>query len=279
MEISKTARVLRDRVEPIAAGVYFAPEAIDRYEELGLSYLPGYFCSRGACLGRAPGPVIASAFAVFEPHLVERAVSEGWSRTGPEEMLEARLAGAVDQLGRLLGEPGDDVARATELLRELTDGLEVAGRPLFAGLTSLPWPDSEWGRLWRAADLVREHRGDGHTATWTAQVTPCQITLLTELWWEIPPGSYVKTRGYGDDAIDAARRDLEARGLIEGDRFTVEGEELRAAIERDTDEAERAIVERLGGRADELLALLEPWARAIVDAGEYPVDPSSLTRR
>ena len=35
------ARRMRDLVEPIAAAVYFAPEAQSRYEALGLNYFEG----------------------------------------------------------------------------------------------------------------------------------------------------------------------------------------------------------------------------------------------
>ena len=45
---ARTARRLRELVEPIAAAVYFAPEAQRRYEGLGLNYFEGYFCSRSA---------------------------------------------------------------------------------------------------------------------------------------------------------------------------------------------------------------------------------------
>jgi hypothetical protein len=279
MDLSRTARTLRDLVEPLAAAVYFSPEAQSRYGELGLSYLPGYFCSRGGCLGKVPGQVIASAFAVFEPDMVVRSVEEGWSRTDPEAVLAARLAGATEQLGRILGDPDDDIRRATEVLRSLTDGLPVAGRAIFAGLTSLPWPgDDGWGDFWRAADLVREHRGDAHVAAWIAHVDPVEITLMTELWWGIGLGTYVRTRGFDDDAIAGGIASLEARGLVADGEFTPEGEELRAFIEHETDVAESEVVRRLGGGAADLFAMLEHWKDAVVADGAYPVDPATLTR-
>lgn len=282
-ELSTTARRLRDLVEPLAAGVYFAPEALERYEALGLSYLPGYFCSRSASMGKVTPPVVTAAFGVFEPHLVERSVEEGWSKTEPEPILEARLAGAVEQLQRLVGDPDDDTRWATEILRGLTDGLPTAGRPLFAGLTSLPWPDDRgWGDLWRAADLVREHRGDAHTAVWIRHVKPVEITLLTERWWGIPLGSYVTTRGYREDAIEEGKAALAGRGLLDGDELTADGAALREQIEIETDEAVQDVVARLDsltrGQADELFAVLEPWSKAVVAGGGYPVDPTSLTR-
>ena len=275
-DLHATARRLRDHLEPIAAGVYFAPEAIDGYKELGLNYFEGYFCSRSACLGKAPWSVVCAAFAAFKPEAVKDAVTGGWSKTDPEPMLAARLAGAEAQLQRLLGDPTDDGAHATKLLYELTDGVDPSGRMLYSGLSVLPRPDSAWGNLWHAADLVREHRGDGHIAAWVEHVDSTEITVLTELAWGIPPRSYVYTRGWNEEEVDAAVARLEERGLLKDGALTPAGKDLRKEIERQTDRAEREIVERLGDRADELFGLVEPWSKAIVANGGYPIDFSQL---
>ena len=276
MDLHGTARRLRNLVEPIAAGVYFAPEAHAGYSELGLDYFEGYFCSRGACLGKAPWSVIAAAFAAFKPALVQRFATAGWAKTEPEPLLEARLRGATAQLERLLGAPTGETERATELLRELTDALDPSGRSIYAGLSVLPDPETPWGRLWRAADLVREHRGDGHIAAWIGRADSTEITLLTELAWGIPPRSYVFTLGWSEDDVTAAEARLTARGLVRDAALTDAGRELREGIERDTDHAEREVVERLGDRFDELFAWLEPWSAAIIAGGGYPVDPTRL---
>ncbi len=277
MDLHGTARRLRNLVEPIAAGVYFAPEAQQRYEEQGLNYFEGYFCSRGACLGKAPWSVICAAFGAFKPAVVEQAVTGGWSKTDPEPMLDARLAGATEQLTRLLGEPGPEVKEATEILVSLTDGVDPSGRMLYSGLSVLPVPDTPMGRLWRAADLVREHRGDGHIAAWVSCTDSCEITVLTELTWGLQPGAYVFTRGWNEEEVDAARERLRARGLLDGDnQLTEAGEKFRAEIEHDTDLAEREVIGRLGDRADELFSLMQPMAKTIVDGGGYPVDFSKL---
>jgi Helix-turn-helix family len=278
VDLHADARTLRSLTEPIAAGVYFAPEAIDGYAALGLDYFEGYFCSRSACLGEAPWSVVCAAFAAFKPAAVEAAVTSGWQKTDAPAMLDARLNGATAQLERLIGDIAapDDVARATALLSELTDGIDPSGRMLYSGLSVLPRPETPLGALWRAADLVREHRGDGHIAAWIPHLDSTEITVLTELAWEIPPRSYVFTRGWNAEEVDAAYERLEARGLVDGESFTPAGRELRERIERDTDLANREVVERLDDRADELFALLRPWARAIVEGGGYPADPKNL---
>ncbi len=67
-----------------------------------------------------------------------------------------RGPGAV-RVGGEAARPGRPAARAL-------DAVDGMGRPLFSALRGLPVPDSPHGRLWRAAELVREHRGDGHLA-------------------------------------------------------------------------------------------------------------------
>jgi hypothetical protein len=278
MDFHATARKLRNVTEPIAAGVYFAPEAIGGYKELGLDYFEGYFCSRSACLGAAPWSVVCAAFGAFKPATVESAVVTGRTKATPEQLLHKRLAGATAQLERLIGDeaaPGD-IARATEILYSMTDGIDPSGRMLFSGLSVLPRPETPFGALWHAADLVREHRGDGHIAAWIPHVDSTEITVMTELAWGIPPRSYVFTRGWTEEEVDAAYDRLRERGLIAGDALTDAGTELREQIERTTDLGNREVVERLGDRADELFALLGPWARTIVAGGGYPVDPTNL---
>lgn len=278
-QVRTVSRRLRDLVEPIAANVYFAPEAQEAYKELGLNYGAGYFCSRGACMGQVPAEVIAAAFGVFDPDLVARSVNDGWSKTDAPTILAARERGATASLDRILGGVPEGAARATALLRRAGDAATGEGRPLFSGLRSLGFPGTPIGDLWRAADLVREHRGDSHTAAWVSHgVDACEITLLTELWWRMPLNTYVKTRGWQPDRIDAALESLRERGLVDGESFTPAGEALRASIEEATDRGERKIVEALGDDAGELFALLEPWASAIVESGGYPADPSKLTR-
>ena len=110
-EFRKKARRLRNAVEPVAAGVYFAPEAHAAYEALGFEgsslvskdgiarpELKSYFTSRGACLGQVPGEVVAAAFGVFNPKFVVPGVAAGWQMTSREAILQAREQGATAML-------------------------------------------------------------------------------------------------------------------------------------------------------------------------------------
>ena len=266
-DLHETARRLRNLVEPIAAGVYFAPEAQQRYEALGSTTSRGTSAAAGS-LGKAPWSVITAAFGAFKPAVVEQAVTGGWSKTDPEPLLAARRDGATDQLNRLLGEPGPEVKQATEILFSLTDGIDPSGRMLYSGLSVQPVPDTPMGQLWHAADLVREHRGDGHIAAWISRTDSCEITVLTELSWGLQPGAYVFTRGWSAEEVDAAHARLQDRGLLDGDgQLTDAGRTFRAEIEHDTDQAEREVIGRLGDRAGELFSLIQPIAKTIVENG------------
>ncbi len=278
--VRRVSRRLRDLVEPLAANVYFAPEAQERYKALGLGYGPSYFISRGACMGQVPGEMIAAAFGVFNPVMVKGAVDEGWSKTDAPTILEARQSGATESLKRIIGESPDAMARATELLRRAGDAASGEARALYSGLRSLGWPGDAIGDLWRAADLVREHRGDSHNCAFVAAgASAVEIGLLTELWWRMPLNTYIRTRGWSEEQIMAGIADLETKGYLKNNELTPEGEEYRGGIESATDEGERRIVEALGEDADELFTILEPWAKAIVASGGYPSDPSQLTRK
>lgn len=277
-----TARTLGRLVEPIAAQVYFSSAAGRRYQDLGLGYFEGYFCSRSACMGKLQGEVVAATFGVFNPDIVVPLVQLGWSQTEPEPLLQARLDGSRESLEGHLGPDGADasaadVERATELLRQAAEGTTVAGRPIHAGLRSLGWPGDPLGDLWRAADLVREHRGDGHNVAWVdAGVSAPEISVLFELWLGLPLRSYSPTRGWTDEQLDPAIERLREDGLVDGDRLTDEGRAVREQIEQATDDGERHLVEALGDDAEELFALLRPWGEAIAAAGGYPTSPDKV---
>lgn len=267
--MDERTRVLRNVCEPIAANVYFAPEAHQRYTALGLNGASAYFCSRGASPGKPSGLVVAAAFGVFSPSVVVPSVDAGWAATEPGPLLQARHDGAVASLRRLLGEPdAARVERAVELLQRGMADAEHAGHPLYSGLKSLPWPDEPLGRLWRSCDMVREHRGDSHIAVWTrAGVRPIEIQLMSELQMGIPLKTYSATRGWTGQQMDDALDGMRAKGWMEGDAFSPEGRAYREDIEAQTDGMETGIVEAIGGGFDTLIDLLRPWASAIVKVG------------
>lgn len=277
------ARRLALALEPFAGQVYFSPECHARYQRLGFRGSPGtfgdvagpdgpaYFTSRGSVMGQVPGEVVAAAFAVFNPAVVVPSVTYGWTLTDASTICEERTAGAVEQLVRLLGAEPDGLARVRSLLERATEPLRPEGRPLFSGLLSLGLPGDALADVWRLADLLREYRGDAHTAAWTsAGFDGTEIGLLTELWFGLPMRSYSRTRGWSDDDFDRATERLRSAGLVDDDGLTPAGRDRREAIEVSTDLQCRPIVDALGDDLDELVTLLDGWSRAVVAGAGYP---------
>jgi hypothetical protein len=288
------SRALAAAIEPVAGQVYFAPECHEKYQALGFSPSPlsvangvqtpdgpAYFTSRGSVMGQVSGELVAAAFAVFNPQVVIPAVTLGWTRADAATMCTARTEGATAQLERVLGHRPAGLARATELLVRATAPLRPEGRPLYAGLLSLGLPGDPVGDMWRLADLLREYRGDAHTAAWvSAGLTATEIGLLSELYWGLPLRTYVRTRAWSDQQLDEAHESLFAGGLIAEDAFTGNGRELRESIEVATDRQCEVIERALGDELSELIGLLAPWGQAIRQAGGYPPHgPHDLARR
>jgi hypothetical protein len=283
-ELSRKARLLASTIEPFTGQVYFSPECHKGYEMLGFSASPGtfgsdvqvpdgpaYFTSRGGLMGQVPGELVAAAFGVFNPAVIVPAVAFGWRLTDAPTICAARSRGAIGQLARVLGDEPEGTSRAVELLQRATEPLRPEGRPLFAGVRSQPLPDSALGTTWQLADQLREFRGDSHVNAWTAAgLDPVEIGMLSEYYWGMPSRSYIRSRGWGDDDLDAGDASMMARGWLAGGALTREGREAREAIEHATDRQMRPAIEALGDDFDELVGLVKPWSRAIQQAGGYP---------
>jgi hypothetical protein len=291
-EISTRTRVLAAVLEPVAGQVYFSPECHAAYAGLGFSGSSGelsgvampdgaaYFTSRGSVMGQVPGEVVAAAFGVFNPAVVVPAVTYGWTLTDATTIEAARAAGAVAQLRRVFGDEPTGVDQAGELLARAGDGLRVEGKSLFAGMMSQAVPDDPLGRAWRLADRLREYRGDAHIAAWTsAGLSAVEIGLLSELYWGLPMRTYIRTRAWSADELDAGVQSLEQRGYVADGAFTDAGRSAREGVETATDRQCEPIVRALGNDFGELIGILAPWAASIRDAGGYPASgPHDLAR-
>jgi hypothetical protein len=291
--LSATARRLGSLLEPVTGQVYFSPECHAEYVALGfdpspsvkngvaLPDGPAYFTSRGSVMGQVSGQVIAAAFAVFNPAVVVPCVELGWTRTDATTISAARDNGAIGQLRRILGDEPQGLARVIEILKRMVEPLRPEGRPLFAGLQSLGLPADRIGAMWRLGDMLREYRGDSHTASWiSAGIDATEIGLMSELYWGLPPRSYSRTRAWTADDFDAATERLQHRGILDDQaELTAAGRRLREDVEMATDRQMRATIHAGGDDLDELFTLLAPWGEAIRAAGGYlATGPHDLAR-
>jgi hypothetical protein len=154
----------------------------------------------------------------------------------------------------------------------MIDAGPFEGRHVSSGLLALGIPDDDaMAAFWRAADIVREHRGDSHIAAWISMdLDACEIGLLTDPWRGQPLKSWVRSRGWTEDELDAACDRLRGRGFLDGDEMTSAGRELRETIESTTDVQEQRMVDAMGDDAERFFTITDRWAQQVVDGGGYP---------
>lgn len=262
-------------LEPIHAVTYFSPEPLGALKEAGYrGFWMGYFAGRGAPLGEASAELVHALFYNFTEEHVARALPDAWGFARPAAALGARLDGSVAALRRMLGEAADspDVASAADLAMQAADHAPAAGRALFAANRSLTVPEDPLARLWHAATLLREHRGDGHVAVLTAAgISGREAHVLHALTSDTPAEVYAAARGLGAEEWELLCDALGRRGLVADGRITELGQTVKTVVEEQTDRLAATAYEGLSrAEIDELFALLRPLARAVVASGDIP---------
>jgi hypothetical protein len=271
------ARRLRDALEPVAMHAVWSEAVNAALAGLGLDdFFTAYITGRAAPLGEVPGAVVAAAFGVFEPGLIASLWDTGRETAKLPEVIAERDRATAASLRAAIEPcaPEADVVAVAEVLERAVAGVDATGRTLFAALRAQPRLADPYGRLWRAADLVREHRGDGHLAACVAAgLDPVRMGILAEVWVGYPVGEYSGTRAWPQEAHDAAVARLEADGLLAGGAITERGREFRDAVEAATDASQADLVAAIGTELDTVAAQLDTWSRACIAAHAFPVDP------
>jgi hypothetical protein len=272
-----TARAMWTLFEPVHAVTYFAADARSAYEQAGLrGFWRGYFAGRAAPLGAANAAVVTASFFNFAPAFVARAIPGVWELITPADALRVRLEGATVALRGLLAGQEASAAAAADLLWRAVGELDFAGRVLAAADAALPVPEDGLARLWQAATVLREHRGDGHFAALaTADIDGCEAVALRCLM-DLRRENMQPVRGWTDEAWDDALARLAARGWVDvdgdgGGKLTSAGREAHAAVETATDQAASRPWDRLGPEVTaEIAAVLAPLAQACASVLPFP---------
>lgn len=259
--------------EPLHAVTYFAPQARAAYEAAGLrGYWRGYFAGRAAPLGAVVAAPVTAVFFSFAPAMVARALPDVWQRASPERVLAARLEGAVAALRAVLPPGPERLLQAADLLETAARAAVTDGRTLAAANAALPWPADPPARLWRAATVLREHRGDGHIAALVgAGLSGCQALVLRDALHggrqQLQPN-----RGWTDDEWDAARRALTGRGWLDAQGGpTPAGQAAHRDVEDHTDQLAAQPWDALNPDSQTRLShLLTPLAHAAAAVVPYP---------
>jgi hypothetical protein len=266
-DAARAARTLWTLFEPVHAVTYFAPEGLSAFTQAGLrGFWRGYFAGRGAPLGATGAAVVTASFFNFAPAFVARAIPGVWDIVTPDKALQIRLDGAVSALRKLLAGQESEVAAAADLLGRAAGEADCAGRVLAAGNAAVVLPDggAALARLWQAATLLREHRGDGHFAALAAaDIDGCEAVVL-RCGLDLGKEDLQPVRGWTDEQWDAARARLADRGWLGPDgTLTDAGRDAHAAAERATDLAASRPWARLGPQLTaDAIKILTPLAHA-----------------
>ena len=269
-----TARRLFQLVEPIAVVTYMADEPTEAVMALGpLTMWDAYFAGRAAPLGReASAAVVHALFYNFADGEVARHIPRVWDMVTPAAAIAAREQGSVSALRRILGDlaDGPGVARAAGLLTKAGTSARVEGRALYAAHRTLPVPAEPVARLWHGANLLREHRGDGHVAALLIMgIGGTESHVLHALSEGMPAATFGRLSHLPEGQLTAVVDGMRARGLVGNDGWlTARGRQTKERVEALTDELAAPAYDILEpDELDQLIEDLEPLAAVLVAAG------------
>ena len=176
-----------------------------------------------------------------------------------------RSAAALRQrIGELADSPG--LVRVADLATRAAVSAPTDGRALYAGLRALDVPEEPVARLWHAATLLREYRGDGHNAALVAHgIGGTEAHVLMALSLGTTAEEFDRTHHLPKTQLAAVVDGLRGRGLVDATGgFTDAGRETKERIEALTDELAAPAYDVLSAdELDELVAGLEPIAAAV----------------
>jgi hypothetical protein len=257
-----------EHVEAIGT-VTFSEVPNEAFLALGMrNYWDGYFAGRAAPLGLAPAEVVHAVFYNFADGEVARHIPWVWGKTTPQEAIAVREQGSAAALRQMIGDLADSpgLVRAADLATRAAISPPTEGRALYAGLRTLDVPEEPVARLWHAATLLREHRGDGHNAVLvTHGIGGTEAHVLFALFLGMKPEKFGRIHHLPRAQLAAVVDGLRDRGLVDADGgFTDTGRETKQRIEALTDELAAPAYDVLSAdELDELITALEPITAAI----------------
>ncbi|HEX5121430.1 MAG TPA: hypothetical protein VFW65_40125, partial [Pseudonocardiaceae bacterium] len=204
-------------IEPIAT-ITYSQVPTDAFLALGMrNYWDGYFAGRAAPLGQAPAEVVHAVFYNFADGEVARHIPWVWGNTTPDEAIAVREQGSATALRQTIGQLADTpaLARVADLATRAALSAPTEGRALYAGLRALDVPDEPVARLWHAATLLREHRGDGHNAALVAHgIRGTEAHVLMALALGMPAEKFGRIHHLPTTQLAAVVDGLRDRGLV-----------------------------------------------------------------
>ena len=226
----------------LVAWLMWDPAAIQRFSELGVPNGAGWLIAwRVAPLGDLSPAAVASATYSIHPDVIAAVVSLVRASTSHDDImrvLDESVTAGLDDVAPGLG------AELGPLASDLWRGVDAVGgefRPLFAAHRAEPRTSDPALSAWRAANCLRELRGDVHWAICAAHdLNAVEVGLLHSAM--VDRNEYggeewiARSRGWDDDAIATGWERLAAKGWALDRQLSDEGRAVRRAIEHQTDE-------------------------------------------
>ena len=236
------ARRMFDLVEPIALVNFFADEPNEAMAALGFTHATGTATSPGvpprsvACRRRSSTPRSTTS-APARPLATSRR-SGRRPRRRPRTPPGNGGASPHSSGSSATSSARPELSRAADLLTRAAVSAPVEGRVMYAALRALPIPDEPVARLWHAANMLREHRGDGHIAALMAEQidrTECHVLLALDQGIH-PAETFGRIHHLPKPYLASVMAGLRDRGLVDGSgHFTDAGRATKDRIEAMTD--------------------------------------------
>ena len=279
-EITEATERIARSVQTTVGWIFWDPGAIDRYTELGLPEAVagplGYIGARCAPLAPAGPDAVIAAFGSISPLAIRGLFS---LLDGPHrftELWDARDHSVAEGLRTFAPDIVEPLVEIGPELWSIVDRLPSVGRVLFGAVLGMPRPADPLLSGWHAINAVREWRGDTHWAiTVAAGLDHAESSILHNEWLGYDTDWLALSRGTAPESIEAGWAALQAKGLADGRCATRSGLELRARIERDTDQLTALPWELLGpDRTNALAEALEPPCELLLERVDITAGPN-----
>jgi hypothetical protein len=143
---------------------------------------------------------------------------------------------------------------------------------MYAALRALSLPDEPVARLFHAASLLREHRGDGHiTALMAEGIGGLEAHVLLAIDLGMPARTFGRIHHLPSALLTDLIETMKRRGLVEDEStFTAAGRAVKDRVEAMTDELALPPYDALdSAELNELRAALRPLAQRLVAAQDF----------
>lgn len=217
------------------------PGAIARYEALGVPDGAGWIVGwRLAPLGAVHPSAAAAATYSIDAGIVAMVLDLAAQAGGSDRVAAARDAAVVEGLDQIAPGLAEELAPLADDLWRGVESVHFGARPLFAAFRAEGRSGDPVVDAWRAANCLRELRGDNHWALCaSADLDAVEVGLLHSVMVDLEEYGdeewIARSRGNDDAAIAAGWARLQAKGFASAGSVNDDGRAFRLDLEDRTD--------------------------------------------